>query len=120
MTLLEAVIAVVILGLSAVGCLDLYRASAGAARDAGEWARVVAAAEAAMEGATLGDAAQARAGLPGGEAASARPAPRQGEALQTRVELRPWRAGVREIVVTVTSTRGVSFALHRLARDRQP
>jgi type II secretory pathway pseudopilin PulG len=118
-TLLEAVIAVVILGLSAVGYLDLYRSSAGAARDAREWTQVVAAAEAAMEGATLGDAVQARAGLPDAEPAPETPA-RGAPSLRARVEVRPWRDGVREIVVTVTSAGGVSFALHRLSRERQP
>ncbi len=120
MTLLEAVIAVVILGLSAVGYLDLYRSGAGAARDAGEWARVVAAAESAMEAATLGDAVQARAGLPEEGGPPSAQAPSGGAPLRTRVEVRPWRAGVHEIVVTVTSSRGVTFALHRLARERQP
>ncbi len=119
MTLLEAVIALVILGLSAVGYLDLYRSSAGAARDAGEWARVVAAAESAMEGASLGDAVQARAGMEG--AGDERTAATEGDdALRTRVEVRPWGRGVQEVIVTVTSSRGVRFSLHRLARERQP
>jgi type II secretory pathway pseudopilin PulG len=52
MTLLEALLALVILGLSAVGYLDVYQASARSVRDAGEWTQVVALAESAMEGAT--------------------------------------------------------------------
>lgn len=128
MTLLEAVIAVVILGLSAVGYLDIYRSSAAATRDAREWARLVATAETAMEGATLGDAVQARAGLP--EAvAEAVAGPQRDDAARERdgpapmrahVEVRPWGEGVREIVVTVTSARGTRFVLHRLARERRP
>lgn len=111
MTLLEAVVALVILGLSAVGYLDLFRASAAAVHDASEWTAVVAAAETAMEGATLGDAVQAQAGLPATAFA---------EGLRTRVEVRPWGAGVQEVVVTVTAPSGAVFALHRLAREQLP
>ena len=61
MTLLEALIALVILGLSAIGYLDVFQSSARAVRDADEWTRTVSMAESTMEAATLGDALQAQA-----------------------------------------------------------
>lgn len=114
MTLLEALLALVILGLSAVGYLDTYQSSARAVRDAGEWTRVVALAESAMEGATLGDAWQAQEG-----AGATREASRVAGFGEV-VTVRPWTPGVNEIVVTITSPRGVTFTLRRLARERQP
>ena len=107
MTLLEAMVALVILALSAVGYLEVFRAGASAGRDADEWTRTVAIAESAMEAATLGDARQAQDAV-GAPAAGFR----------QQLEVRRWRSGIREVVVTVTSPRGVSFTLHRLARDR--
>jgi len=124
MTLLEALLALLILGLSAVGYLEVFRGSSRAVRDAAEWGRMVSTAEAGMEAATLGDALQAQAALEGdaqvGVDASA--TRRGGVELQRRVELRPWagREGIREIVVTVTSTDGRVFELRRLARERRP
>lgn len=112
MTLLEALLALVIIGLSAVGYLDVFQGSARSVRNAGEWTRMVALAESAMEGATLGDALQAQQGaLPDEDRAAG-----WGE----RIEVRPWRPGVNEIVVTVTAPRGTTFTLRRLARERRP
>lgn len=111
MTLLEALVALVILGLSAVGYLDVFRSSAGAVRDAGEWEHVVTIAETAMEGATLGDAFQAQRGALGDADRAA--------GYQQRIDVVPWRDGVDEIVVTVTSPRGTTFALRRLTRQHQ-
>lgn len=112
MTLLEALIALVILSLSAVGYLDVFQSSARSVRDAGEWTQVVALAESAMEGATLGDALQAEQGALPDEWRASR--------YDQRVEIRPWRAGVNEVVVTVTAPRGTTFTLRRLVRERRP
>lgn len=112
MTLLEALVALVILGLSAVGYLDVFRSSAGAVRDAGEWEHVVTMAETAMEGATLGDAFQAQRGALGEADRAA--------GYQQRIDVVPWREGVDVIVVTVTSPRGTTFALRRLTRQHLP
>ena len=110
MTLPEALVALVILGLSAVGYLDVFRSSAGSVREADEWTHVVALGETAMEGATLGDALQAQRGLLGdGDRAAG---------FQQRIDVVPWRAGIDEVVVTVTSPRGTTFILRRLARQR--
>ena len=114
MTLLEALLALVILGLSAVGYLDVYQASARSVRDAGEWTQVVALAESAMEGATLGDALQAQEAQGGTRRST------QSSGFGQDVTMRPWRPGVNEIVVTITSPRGLTFTLRRLARERRP
>ena len=112
MTLLEALIALVILGLSAIGYLDVFQSSARAVRDADEWTRTVSIAESTMEAATLGDALQAQNAL-AGRVSDATGAV---SGFQRRVEVRPWRAHVQEIVVTVTSPRGTTFTLRRLTR----
>ncbi|AHG91947.1 hypothetical protein J421_4410 [Gemmatirosa kalamazoonensis] len=97
MTLLEAVVALVILGLGASGFLGLFAQSARAAHDAAEWTRTVAYAESGMEAAALGVAA------------------RDSLAGWTRVvEVRPRADGLAEIDVTVTSPRGARFTLRRL------
>lgn len=106
MTLLEAVAALVILGLSAVGYLDLYRGGNRALRDAHEWNRMVVIAESTMDEATLG-------GRVGSDAAS----PANVEGFTRHVERATWRGSVQEIVVTVESPSGARFALHRLARE---
>lgn len=112
MTLLEALVALVILGLSAVGYLDVFRSSSASVRDADEWGRVVAIAETAMEGATLGDAMQAQRGAL---------APQdRADGFAERVEVVPWRPGVSQVIVTVTSPRGTRFTLRRLAREPRP
>ena len=112
MTLLEALVALVILSLAVVGYLDVFQSGARSVRDASEWTRTVALAESAMEGATLGDALQSQQGMaPDGARAAG---------YEERMEVRPWRPGVNEIVVTVTAPRGTTFTLRRLARERRP
>lgn len=99
MTLLEAMVALVVLGLSAVGFLDLFQQVATrTARTAGR-AEVLAVAEATMERALLdrrGDAALDSAGL------------------ARRVEWRAHPTGMRELVVTVEGQAGGRVTLHRL------
>ncbi|MBC7894412.1 MAG: hypothetical protein H7066_03310, partial [Cytophagaceae bacterium] len=56
MSLLEAFTALVILGLTAVGYLEVFQSGAQSATRAEEWQRIVAEAESTMEGATLGGA----------------------------------------------------------------
>jgi type II secretory pathway pseudopilin PulG len=106
-TLLEAMVALVILGLSAVGYLDVFQSSARSVRDADEWARTVAVAQSTMEAAALGDALQAQ------DAALV-----PDERFTRRVEVRPWSGRVSEVVVTVTSPRGTTFTLRRLTRAK--
>ena len=49
MTLLEALAALVILGTTAVGFLEVFHTTARVTRNAGDWAQVTAYAESVME-----------------------------------------------------------------------
>ena len=106
MSLLEALLALMILGFSVVGYLDLFRGGATSVSSASDWMRTVAIAESAMEAATLGDALQAQqaGGVPE-------------EGFVRRVEVRPWDGALSDVVVTVTSPQGASLTLHRLVRS---
>jgi len=99
-TLLEALVALVVLGIGATGFLGFFSQSARAAQNAAEWTRTVAYAESGMESATLG--ATPRDTLAGWI-----------RSIDTRV--RP--DGLTELAVTVTSPRGVRFTLRRLVDD---
>jgi Tfp pilus assembly protein PilV len=107
MSLLEAVVALVILGLSAVGYLDVFRSGARSLTQADDWERTVAIAESSMEAALLGDALQAQGALPDVDSN-----------FQRQVSVRPWRADLVEVTVSVTSPRGVVYTVHRLVRER--
>jgi type II secretory pathway pseudopilin PulG len=100
MTLLESIVALVILGLAATGFLELFQRATVATRDTANWSRAVAVAELTMEQAVLRRTA-ARDTVDG---------------VGRRVEIRPWAGGLREIVVTVDVPPpvGASVVLHRL------
>jgi type II secretory pathway pseudopilin PulG len=101
-TLLEALVALVILGLTATGFLESFRAGSRTAREAVEWSTAVAAAEATLEGALL-DAP------PADSLARWRP----------RVTTEPWEGAPRAVDVvaaTVTLPDGAEFTLRRLVR----
>lgn len=100
MTLLESIVALVILGLAAVGFLELFQRASVATRDTASWSRAVAVAELTMERAVLQSTASRDSA----------------DGLQRRVEIRPWKNGLREIIVTVDVPPpvGASVVLHRL------
>jgi type II secretory pathway pseudopilin PulG len=104
MTLLESIVALVILGLAAVGFLELFQRASVATRDAASWSRAVAVAELTMERAVLRTAAS-------GDTV---------DGTGRRVELRPWTGGLREIIVTVDVPPpvGARVVLHRLVAAR--
>ena len=102
MTLLESLAALVILGTTAVGFLEVFHTTARVTRDAGDWAQVTAYAESVMEQTKL-DVAKAVGDAPDGVSA--------------RVETRPWAPGVSEVTVVVTSAAGRRLELHRLTRN---
>ncbi len=104
MTLLESIVALVILGLAAVGFLELFQRVSVSTRDTASWSHAVAVAELTMERAVL--SADASTDSIGG--------------MRRRVELRPWKHGLREIVVTVEvpPPLGASVVLHRLVTAR--
>jgi type II secretory pathway pseudopilin PulG len=95
-SLLETLVALVILGLAGVGFLGAFQGTSRASRDAEAWVDAVAAAEAAMEQTKLGVA------------------PTEG----ARVDVQPWAgsAGVELVTVTVALPGGGAFVLRRLAR----
>jgi Tfp pilus assembly protein PilV len=96
-TLLEALVALVILAVAATGFLGLFQQSARAARDAAAWSRAVMYAESGMEAATAGGA------------------PRDSLAGWSRTLSARRRAdGLTEVAVAVASPDGVRFTLRRL------
>lgn len=104
MTLLESLVALVILGLAAVGFLELFQRASLATRDTAAWSHAVRVAELTMERAVL------------------MPAPVRDTigGLPRRVELRPWGAGLQELVVSVEvpPPAGATVRLHRLVTAR--
>jgi type II secretory pathway pseudopilin PulG len=107
MTLLESLAALIILGTTAVGFLEVFQTTARVTRDAGEWAQVTAFAESVMERTKLAETpADAITDAPPGVSA--------------RVETRPWAPGVRDIMVVVVSSGGRRLELHRLTREPPP
>ncbi len=102
MTLLEALAALVILGLAAAGIAERVHAGARSAERAAEWAGAVAAAEATLEGALL-----------------AAPPPDSLARYRPRVTVRAWVGAPRavdEVAATVTLADGTPFTLRRLVR----
>jgi len=108
MTLLESLAALVILGTTAVGFLEVFHTSARATRDAHEWTQTVTYAESLMEATKVEES-------PGDAADSTAPAPR---GFVAQIESRAWAPGVTEVIVVVTSPTGRKFELRRLARER--
>ncbi len=98
MTLLEAVVALVILGLSAIGLLEGLQASSRTERDAVAWSQAVAIADAAVNAA---------------DDVTLEPIPR---GFTRTVSVHPWRGDVSEIVARVSTPHGATFVLHRLQR----
>jgi type II secretory pathway pseudopilin PulG len=103
MTLLEAMVALVILGLSAVGFLEGFQGASRSATDAEAWTRAAAYAEEGIESGAIGGAAL--------RDASSTPLP---EGFARTIEVRPWRGSVNDVVVTVTFPRGGRLVVHRL------
>lgn len=103
MTLLEASVALVILGLSAVGFLDAFQSSTRATRTADQWVQAVSYAEAAMEQSKLPVAVPIDT-LPRGFART--------------VTVAPWpnAPGISRVTVTVNMPDGREFKLERLIR----
>jgi type II secretory pathway pseudopilin PulG len=107
MTLLESLLALVILGLAVVATLAALETSSSAVRRADEWVEAVAQAEAVMEATKLGPEPFAAVG-----SASA------ALGLEHRTSSGPWldAPGVNEVTVTVALPGGGEFTLRRLAR----
>jgi hypothetical protein len=107
MTLLESLVALVILGLSAVATLAALESSASSASHVDEWLEAVARAEALMEATKLGPEALALVG------SAVSPS---GLGHETTVAPWPGVPGVDVITVAVELPRGGQFTLSRLVR----
>ena len=107
MTLLEAVVALVILGVAGVASLGVVETASRGTHDSEVWTQTVAAAEAAMEASKL----PAPAREPTTRAVSV-------PGTVARVERRPWGSvpGLEEVTVTVALPGGGEFQLKRLER----
>jgi type II secretory pathway pseudopilin PulG len=119
-TLLEALAALVILGLAATGVAERVHAGARTAQRAEEWARAVAAAEATLEGALLAAPPDAS---PDADDNAAAAAPGPPARARPRVTVRPWEGAPRtvdEVAATVTLPDGTPFTLRRLVRRTAP
>lgn len=102
MTLLESLIALVIVGLFAVGTLEALQASSAASRNSASWATAVAYADETMEEARLSSRGATHTAT----------APIGFAAITEKTERGD---GLEEIVVTVTMPGGSRFHLRRLA-----
>ena len=107
LTLLETMVALVILGLVVLGFLEVFQGSARLAADSETWSQAVAYATDEMEAVKLD---------PESAVAGSREALAGGFARQT--ETRPWGRGVRLVTVVVFLPRGGRLTLNRLVEAR--
>lgn len=106
MTLLETVVALVILSLSAIGVLGIFQQTNRAAVNAQAWSVATSYAEHGVEATKIGpaalrnlDATPLRAGF------------------GRRIEMRPAAHGLADVTVTVTVPGGASIVVHRLSQQ---
>lgn len=121
MTLIEAIAALVIVGLSAVGWIGLAQGTTRTTRDIAQWEMMVSVAESTMEAALLArqDEAQGRSLPESVDGASASEALRA-LGVRATVTARAWGPGLSEVVVTVIAADGTPFTLHRIVPEGQP
>jgi prepilin-type N-terminal cleavage/methylation domain-containing protein len=106
MTLLETMVALVILGIVAVGYLELFGATVRTSRSTTEWTQAVTYAEQGMELAKLNLAStlsSARDSLAGG--------------FRREIVARPLSGGLQLVTVTVSLPGGGAFTLDRLFEE---
>jgi prepilin-type N-terminal cleavage/methylation domain-containing protein len=103
LTLLETMVALVILGLVVVGYLEVFGASVRAAQNATEWSRAVTYAEAGME--------MAKLNLP---AALSRGSESFEDGFTRRIEVCSSSRGLQLVTVNVTFPDGGRFTLNLL------
>ncbi|HYW32630.1 MAG TPA: hypothetical protein VE869_14120 [Gemmatimonas sp.] len=112
MTLIESVVAFVLLAVVGVACLDLSRGATGLETRSVEWTRAVAVGDAVLDGAAAGIGPVEVDAMVND--ASALQAP-------TRVEREPWSkgAGVDVVTVIVTLPGGTRYRASRLVSTGQ-
>jgi prepilin-type N-terminal cleavage/methylation domain-containing protein len=108
LTLLEVMVALMILSLVGLSYLQLFHQSHRLVGDSRQWTQAVEYAEDAMERAKLEDStAEARSeDLPGG--------------FKREVTTQPWRTGLRLVEVTVLMPGNARFELRRLQQTEPP
>jgi prepilin-type N-terminal cleavage/methylation domain-containing protein len=107
LTLLETMVALVILGLVVLGYLELFGTTVRAAGGAETWSQAVAYAEEGMERVKLDPREEVSRGgeaLPGG--------------FERHVRAEPWSGGLQRVSVVVMLPGGGEFALDRLVEVR--
>ena len=105
MTLLESIIALVILSLSAVGALGIFQGANRAATGAQAWTIAASYAEQGIESAKIGDRdAIAQTRMPNG--------------FSRRVESKPASHGLLDVAVTVGLPGGAFLVVHRLVQPQ--
>lgn len=111
MTLLESIVAFIVLALVGIACLDLSRGAVELQRSSEEWTRAVTLGESALAAATAGATVEDAFG-PASERDNVR-------AMTPRILRRVWRDGVDVIEVTVPLPSGGEYQVSRLvARGR--
>jgi prepilin-type N-terminal cleavage/methylation domain-containing protein len=109
LTLLEVLVALVVLSLVGLGYLQLFQGSHRLVADSREWSEAVAHAEDAMERAKLGSLSLST------------PAESLSGGFRRQITSRPWQPGLVLVTVTVFLPAGGRFDLDRLARvERTP
>ncbi|MBA3892951.1 MAG: prepilin-type N-terminal cleavage/methylation domain-containing protein [Gemmatimonadales bacterium] len=103
LTLLEVMVALVILGLVATGFLETFAGALRATASTRTWAQAVVYAEQGQEALKIEGVARA-----------AGPEAPLGGGFSRRIALHPWREGVVRAAVTVTLPDGARFELNRL------
>jgi prepilin-type N-terminal cleavage/methylation domain-containing protein len=103
MTLLEAIVALVILGLVVLSYLELFAGTVRSSDQAQTWSQAVVYAEDAMEEAKLR-----------GAGPRVVPAERLGGGFERRVEVNPYQPGLTRVTVVVSLPQGGRFELERL------
>jgi len=103
LTLLEVMVALIILALVATGFLETYAGALRTTADTRTWAQALVYAEEGQEAVKIEGAARAL----GSEEAL-------GGGFTRRIGVRPWREGVTRATVTVTLPDGARFELDRL------
>lgn len=103
LTLLEVMVALVILGLVVTGYLEAFAGTARATDDARVWSQAVVYAEDAMETA-LSRPEDLRSG----------PEEALGGGFERQVSVRPWAPGIARVTVVIHMPRGASYEVQRL------
>lgn len=101
MTLMESVVALVLLSLAAIGCLELSQSAARLEFSATQWNAAITTAESVMNQTTLGA-----------------PVSRVGRESNVTVSREPWRDGMDLVVVRVPVVDGKTYELRKLIRAR--